>query len=97
MGAKKHYQDERWYACAKKVKERAKFTCERCGATQTTLHVHHINYRQGHKPWEYKDHELMCLCERCHDWVEKAIWQMRKMVVTKPTPQWLTVDEKDTR
>ena len=30
------------------------------------LNVHHLCYRDGHKPWEYGDDELITLCPECH-------------------------------
>jgi len=30
------------------------------------LNVHHICYRRGKEPWEYKNEELVTLCPECH-------------------------------
>lgn len=57
----------RWQRMRLEVMERSDFSCERCGATEKTLNVHHINYRKGAMPWEYKLHELQCLCAPCHE------------------------------
>jgi hypothetical protein len=42
------------------------FKCEKCGATEKTLHVHHARYITGRKIWEYDNDVLMCLCADCH-------------------------------
>jgi hypothetical protein len=48
--------------------ELARFTCEQCGDKTKTLAIHHRVYRIGSEPWAYPDHELVCLCEECHDY-----------------------------
>lgn len=42
--------------------------CQMCGITgeQAPLQVHHKHYIEGLDPWEYKDSELITLCEKCH-------------------------------
>jgi len=42
------------------------FSCGNCGDSESTLNVHHKYYRKGRMAWEYEDHELIALCERCH-------------------------------
>lgn len=44
----------------------AKWRCEECQDEETSLHVHHIYYLRGKKPWEYPDDALICLCKNCH-------------------------------
>lgn len=44
--------------------------CDWCGSTRN-LEIHHKKYlmypnKQFIKPWEYKDKDLMCLCNSCH-------------------------------
>lgn len=44
--------------------------CDWCGSTKN-LEIHHKKYlmypnKQFIKPWEYKDKDLMCLCNSCH-------------------------------
>lgn len=55
-----------WQRKRLEIMNRASFTCEWCGATESTLHVHHTAYHAGRKPWEYEDAELQCICEHCH-------------------------------
>lgn len=40
-------------------------TCERCGCTDKTLHIHHPNYEIRGYEDKYLD-VLQCLCEECH-------------------------------
>lgn len=42
------------------------FTCQLCGDTETTLHVHHKQYIKGREPWEYEPDQLITVCEECH-------------------------------
>lgn len=61
-------KDPRWQKRRLEVFEKANFTCESCGATDKTLHVHHDCYLKGHDPWEYDDIMLRCFCSGCHDY-----------------------------
>lgn len=44
----------------------ANFTCQFCGETEKTLHVHHLLYHKGRQPWEYHSLLLNAICEDCH-------------------------------
>lgn len=55
-----------WQRKRLEVLSRENFSCESCGQTDDTLHVHHTVYRKGFKPWEYEAATLRCLCENCH-------------------------------
>jgi hypothetical protein len=61
------YRDPRWQEKRLRIMDRSGFECERCGSKDDTLNVHHKFYKKGASPWEYEDHELQCLCERCHE------------------------------
>lgn len=47
--------------------QRDNWTCQWCGNTDQTLHVHHFNYEKGRAPWEAEDHEMGTLCCFCHE------------------------------
>lgn len=70
-------KDPRWQKKRLEVFNAHDFTCQMCGAKDETLHVHHVNYHKGAKPWEYELHELRCFCERCHKEVEGNIESAR--------------------
>ena len=62
-------KDARWQKKRLEVMQRDNFTCQDCGKGLNdgiVLNVHHIRYRKGLLPWEYKDYELVTLCEDCH-------------------------------
>lgn len=61
-------KDPRWQKKRLEIMQRDNFTCQHCGCKTNTLHVHHMNYRKTHKPWEYEDCELITLCDKCHDY-----------------------------
>jgi 5-methylcytosine-specific restriction endonuclease McrA len=50
-----------------RVKERDKFRCRWCGATNQGIHVHHIRYRRG--PADDVEDNLISLCPACHSTV----------------------------
>lgn len=49
-----------------KILERDQFTCQSCGDDKRTLHVHHFEYSKN--PWESSEHDLITLCDSCHEW-----------------------------
>lgn len=64
-----------WKAKRDHILIRDGYRCQRCGATEEdgiSLHVHHIHYIRGLDPWEYKDTELITLCESCHEHVHET-------------------------
>lgn len=65
-------RDPRWQKLRLEVMQRDGFKCLCCGATDKTLHVHHLFYVNGGNPWDTKEHLLETLCESCHakreDW-----------------------------
>lgn len=44
--------------------------CEKCGSN-INLHVHHSFYINGRMAWEYEDHQLNVLCNKCHSYQHK--------------------------
>jgi len=59
-------KDPRWQKKRLRIFERDKWKCLDCGATDNTLHVHHLRYFNGADPWDYDDVHLATLCEKCH-------------------------------
>lgn len=57
-------KDPRWQKVRLQVLNRDEFTCQHCGDTEATLHVHHLSYNG--EPWEAENHLLITLCEVCH-------------------------------
>ena len=77
---KKNYsellKDPRWQKKRLEILQRDKFTCRSCNDDLSTLHVHHFYYDNELLPWEYKDDDLITLCETCH----KAITGLDRML-----------------
>ena len=68
--AKTYYEkllDPRWQKKRLEILNREDFTCEACGSTENTLHVHHGYYERNLDPWDYESSTLSCLCDLCHD------------------------------
>ena len=59
--------DPLWHAKRCEVLIAANFVCQKCGATEGTLEVHHPKYIAGRMAWEYEVDELECLCDHCHE------------------------------
>jgi ferredoxin len=57
-------KDPRWISLRDRIKERDG-KCVQCGSVGL-LHVHHTHYRPKRMPWEYRESDLISLCERCH-------------------------------
>ncbi len=60
-------KDPRWQKMRLKKLEAAGWVCQRCYDDGTTLSVHHKRYVKGRMPWEYPEHELVVLCQPCHE------------------------------
>jgi len=67
----------------------AGFKCEECGASNTTLEIHHIRYVWGRMAWQYTDEELKCLCDHCHE--------MKHIPACCDTPLFKYVYDPDSR
>lgn len=65
-------KDPRWQKKRLEVLSINDWMCISCGAKESELHIHHIRYRRGKKPWEYTPEELLVLCADCHEQLEKA-------------------------
>lgn len=73
MDRKEEYQDERWKARAKEIRELDGNQCKMCGATGVELHVHHLSYPPPpFHLWDAADNELVTLCKDCHVAIHKA-------------------------
>lgn len=59
-------RDPRWQKRRLEVLERDEWQCLECGAKDRELHVHHVRYKYGLKPWEYEDQDLRAMCSTCH-------------------------------
>lgn len=55
-----------WQKKRLEILQEHNFTCEMCFCDDKTLHVHHIQYKKGKKPWEYEKQNFMVLCEEFH-------------------------------
>lgn len=59
-------KDPRWQKKRLDVLNVNEFTCQSCGDSESTLHVHHKMYAKGRNPWEYDLGQYAVLCENCH-------------------------------
>ncbi len=59
--------DPRWQRKRLEVLGRDNFSCQDCGTTKKTLHVHHCYYERGKDPWDYPAESLLTLCCDCHE------------------------------
>ena len=62
---RKMLTDSRWSHRRLEIMRRDGFLCRRCGG-KGKLNVHHRWYIYGRQPWQYSDHCLVTLCEKCH-------------------------------
>jgi hypothetical protein len=74
-----------WQQRRLRVLEHAGWACECCGDTESQLHAHHKVYLKGHKPWEYEDGQLECLCDGCHSRAHALLKQLEMAVAEHPT------------
>jgi hypothetical protein len=82
----------KWQEKRLRVLDHAGFKCERCGSTERSLHAHHKIYLRGHKPWEYEDYLLECLCEVCHGVAHRERDELDLVIAQQATATvpWIT-------
>jgi hypothetical protein len=56
----------KWQKRRLEILDRDCFKCRQCGDAESSLQVHHIQYKFGLDPWEYPPDDLQTLCEKCH-------------------------------
>lgn len=58
-----------WQKRRLQIFERDKWPCQAsdCRSTTKFLNVHHIEYFDNKKAWEYPDELLITLCQDCHE------------------------------
>lgn len=83
--------DPRWQRKRLEILNRSDFSCERCGSTDKTLHVHHKKYRKGAKPWEYENDQLEALCHSCHKSRHELASEIESMAALMDDGQLITV------
>ena len=59
-------KDPRWQKKRLEILQRDNFRCQSCMENEKQLHVHHICNEEDLLPWEYKNTDLITLCEECH-------------------------------
>lgn len=82
------YKSPLWVKYSAKVKNRDGNCCTSCGDSGdvTVLQVHHLQYIDGYKPWEYPISDCITLCQKCHS-VEHRI--------TEPISGWVLISIED--
>lgn len=73
-------RDPRWQKKRLEVLEAAGWKCERCGDSESTLHVHHKHYFNYREPWEYDKKQLAVLCECCHQSTHDSLDMLLEMI-----------------
>lgn len=60
-------RDPRWQKRRLEIFLRDDWTCQKCGATESELSVHHKEYIKNRDPWDYPDDLLTTRCTDCHE------------------------------
>lgn len=71
-----------WQRKRLEILNRDGFKCMACGATDKTLHVHHLMYVKGREPWNYPNSSLVTLCEDCHEYEHNALAESREAIIS---------------
>lgn len=81
-------KDPRWQRKRLEIMDRDEWTCQECGDTTRTLHVHHKKYT-GENPWDAPDDDLVTICEVCHETAHSGGRQIRLYAAGKVRdPDW---------
>jgi len=65
MTYSKDLKNGQWQKKRLEILQRDNFKCL-CCKSQDNLVVHHLYYKYGLKPWQYKNDSLVTLCGVCH-------------------------------
>jgi hypothetical protein len=68
MNYKEKLLDPRWQKKRLEVFNRDNFTCQLCGDTESSLHIHHLEYINN--PWDVDNESLITYCQHCHQFIE---------------------------
>jgi hypothetical protein len=74
-------RDPRWQKKRLEILEHYKWMCLECFSESKELHVHHLIYKQGRKPWEYDEKELIVLCDKCHDEFHSTELALKEIII----------------
>lgn len=85
-------KDPRWQKKRLEILQRDNWTCQYCGATEKTLHVHHLQY-SGINPWETNEINLITACEDCHDYESSARGEWERLLVNSMRTIGLSADD----
>lgn len=78
-------KDPRWQRVRLEKLQASEWACEVCYDKETMLSVHHKRYVKGRKPWEYAAHELVVLCQPCHE-DEHEAKELRSELISRLHP-----------
>lgn len=70
-------KDPRWQKKRLEIFSKDDFKCHWCGDTESPLHVHHLRYLKGKRPWDHDGNDLVTLCEGCHRYAEDIVKMVR--------------------
>lgn len=76
-------RDNRWIRKRDSIKIRDNYTCKKCGDEERKQDVHHIEYLQGKDLWDYPDHLLETLCDKCHTGEHVVIPTLAQLTQTR--------------
>lgn len=83
------YSSQKWKEFRAEVIELDEGRCRQCGRGSNdgvVLQVHHLTYKPGHPPWDYRYEDCETLCQGCHASIHGHI---------RPTFGWDLVHEED--
>ena len=83
MTYKEQYLHPKWQRKRLEVLQRDDFKCTKCGDSENTLHVHHIEYKRNTDIWDYPDENLITLCETCHAEIHSPTIQKKVYIAGK--------------
>lgn len=71
------YKSPKWQKKRLEILNRDDFTCQNCGDTESTLHVHHKVYTPNTSVWDYADNYLITYCDGCHEMAHDVIDRLK--------------------
>lgn len=67
-GRTRRTADRHWQQA---VREKDRYTCQRCGKVEKHIHAHHVAPRSRRPDLKHEVSNGKCLCNSCHTWVHR--------------------------
>ena len=84
-------ESPQWAKYTREIRQSHSNACQCCRMVNRVTQVHHFFYDKSRLPWEYKAHEVVLLCDSCHNELHEQLKVFRRFVFGQLTPRSMQV------